>query len=167
MGTNEVILAATVDILQKKREFLTRQAALIENFENSIIKGKEFYSLVIIPKPVWAQSESQEDIKVINKGDLEAAIEKAKELCEKKYKSKPTDSFRPITIGILLPSARDLPMGIGDDWFSLIVNGKIPGAREEGNLLGEEGMGEEEMEKLRSSRFIEFPKSVWAPFFNK
>jgi len=167
MGTDEVVLAAAADILEKIREDLVEQAASVESFKNSVIEGKEFYSLVIIPKPIWAQSRLQEDIRVLRKGDLEGAVGRAKEIYKEIYENKPTAPSRPMTIGVLLPFARSLPKFIGDDWFSLIVNERLPYGRETGEYPSEEEMNEEEWEKLKSSRFIELPRSAWAPFFNK
>ena len=166
--SREVIIQAAVEILRVIREDFFDQAAGIKELERRMIAGQKFYSLVIIPKPAWAQSESQEDIRVLGGEDLEGTIASAKELYEKIYKkSRPTNRLRPITVGILVPSARQASARVGNNWCDLLVNAKISGGRGEGNLLNESEMSEDERNKLHSSRLIELPEEVWGPLFNE
>jgi len=170
MDNREAIVQAAVKKLRVIREVFFDKAAAIKELERRMTAGQEFYSLVIIPKPMWAQSESQEDIRVLGKEDLEGVIKSAKDLHGKIYPKGFTALLSPITVGILVPSADRVSAGIGDNWYDLLVHGKIPGYggdRGEGNLLNIEEMSEDERNKLRSSRLIELPEEVWRPLFDK
>jgi len=166
--SREIIIQAAVEQLRVIREDFFDQAAEIKELERRMIAGQKFYSLVIIPKPGWAQSEQQEDIKVLGGEDLEGAINSAKELYAKIYhKGRPTNRLRPVTVGILVPSADQVSARVGKNWYDLLMNAKIPGGRGEGNLLNKSEMSEDEIKKLHSSRLIDLPEEVWRPLFDK
>lgn len=165
MNVNDVAFKAVMDIIREKRENLIDRALQIRNFEKLMDSNQEIYFMVTIKKPLYAQSESLKNIRVIVKGDLIVAVKEANKLYNEKYK-KEEYPLSSITIGVFLPLASNLPHGIGEDWYSLVMEGKIPGAAEPGNFLNELAMTKEEQDRLyHESRYFELPSTVWGHLY--